>query len=63
MFKHLLIYDSTTLATVIAFITASSIFCTISYRAIRMKKSEIEKFENLPFETDRNPVSHDTHTY
>ncbi len=62
MFKHLIISNATAVTTVIAFITASSIYCSISWRAIRMNKADVEKFENLPFETDTTPVSHDVHT-
>ncbi len=60
MFRRLVFEDSAALFTIVAFITALSIFVTISWRALRMKRSQVERFENLPFATS-TPVSHDAH--
>jgi hypothetical protein len=38
--------------TIAAFITAVSIYVMISWRALRMKRSQVERFENLPFEIE-----------
>jgi hypothetical protein len=51
MFRRLVFEDSAALFTIAAFITAFSIFVTIAWRAIRMKRPQVEHFENLPFAT------------
>lgn len=51
MFKRLVFENSAAIFTIAAFITAVSIYVTISWRALRMKRPQIERFENLPFET------------
>ncbi len=51
MFRRLLLEDSAALFTIVAFITAVSIFVTITWRALRMRQPQIESFENLPFRT------------
>ncbi len=60
MFRRLVFEDSAALFTIAAFITALSIFVTISWRALRMKRPQIERFENLPFEIP-TPSAHDAH--
>ena len=51
MFRRLMLEDSAALFTIVAFITAVSIFVTITWRALRMRQTQIENFENLPFRT------------
>ena len=58
MFRRLVFEESAALFTIAAFITAASIFITISWRALRMKKSQVERFENLPFSI-ATPSAHD----
>jgi hypothetical protein len=58
MFRRLVFEDSAAIFTVAAFITAVSIFVTISLRAVRMKRPEVRRFENLPFEIP-TPSAHD----
>ena len=60
MFKRLVLEDSATLFTLVAFITAVSFFVTISWRALRMKRPQLERFENLPFTTETPAARHDT---
>jgi hypothetical protein len=60
MFKRLILEDSAALFTIIAFITATSIYFTISWRAFRMKRPQVERFENLPFATATPAAHHDT---
>jgi hypothetical protein len=60
MFKRLVLEDSATLFTLVAFITAVSFFVTISWRALRMKRPQLERFENLPFATETPAARHDT---
>ena len=50
MFRRLVFEDAAALFTVVAFITAFTIFVTISWRALRMKKTHVARFENLPFD-------------
>lgn len=52
MFRRLVFEDSATLFTFVAFITAASIYIAFAWRALRMKRPQIERFENLPFETE-----------
>jgi hypothetical protein len=51
MFRRLVLEDSAALFTFAAFLTAASIFLATSWRALRMKRPQVERFENLPFET------------
>jgi hypothetical protein len=52
MFRRLIFEDSAALFTLAAFITAVSIYVSITWRALRMKRPQIERFEQLPFESD-----------
>jgi hypothetical protein len=60
MFKRLILEDSAALFTLIAFITAASIYITIGWRAFRMKRPQLSHFENLPFDTATPSAHHDT---
>ena len=51
MFKRLVFENSAALFTLAAFITASSIYVTIAWRALRMRRPQIAQFANLPFAT------------
>jgi hypothetical protein len=62
MFKRLILEDSAALFTLIAFITAASIYLTISWRAFRMKRPQLARFEHLPFDTPTPSARHDTDT-
>ena len=64
MFRRLLLEDSAAIFTFAAFITATSIFCAITWRALRMRRPQVEYFENLPFITATPPARHDAdHTH
>jgi hypothetical protein len=52
MFKRLILEDSAAWFTVAAFITAASIFVALTWRAVRMNRSQTAKFEHLPFDTE-----------
>jgi hypothetical protein len=54
MFRRLVFENTAALFTIVAFITASSIYVTIAWRALRMKRPQVERFENLPF-ADETP--------
>lgn len=60
MFRRLIFEDSATVFTLVAFITAVSIFVSISWRALRMKRPQLAHSEQLPFSTPTPAASHDT---
>ncbi len=49
MFRRLLLENWMSLFTLIAFITALSVYVTIFYRALRMRRPQVKHFANLPF--------------
>ena len=49
MFTRVVYADSAALGAAAAFAVAASIFITVSWRALRMKRPQIERLENLPF--------------
>ena len=52
MFRRLLFENWVNLFPLIALITAGSVYFTIFYRALRMKKVQIARFAGLPFESE-----------
>ena len=57
---HRLIFDHSAAAfTIVAFVTAASIFGAITLRALRMKRPQLEHFEQLPFATPTPPACHE----
>jgi hypothetical protein len=59
VFKRLIFEDSAALFTIAAFITAVSIYVTIGWRALRMKRAQIERFAHLPFDIETPAARHD----
>jgi hypothetical protein len=59
MFRRLVLEETAALFTFAAFLTAASIFLAMTWRALRMKRSQVEHFENLPFATATPPARHD----
>lgn len=59
MFRRLILENSTAIFTIVAFITATSIYVTFAWRALRMKRTQVARFENLPFETPTPSALHD----
>jgi hypothetical protein len=57
MFRRFLIEDWMSVFTIIAFVTALSVYLTIFYRALRMRRPQIEHFARLPLQDDDQPVS------
>ncbi len=49
MFRRLVFENSAALFTIAAFITAVSIYVSISWRALRMKRTQTARFADLPF--------------
>lgn len=61
MFRRLILEDSAAIFTIVAFVTAASIFAAIVWRACRMKRPQIERFARLPLQDDERPASrHDS---
>ena len=52
MFHRIFFENWVILFPLVAFITASSVYATIFYRALRMKVPQIERFSQLPFESE-----------
>ncbi len=52
MFQRILIEDWTTVFTVVAFITVASIYLTMLYRTLRLRRNEVDHLSNLPFSED-----------
>lgn len=51
MFRRLVFEETAALYTIVAFVTAATIYVTFAWRALRMKRPQVAQFENLPFET------------
>ena len=62
MFDRIAHGDSAELITIVAFSFAASIFITISWRAMKMGRAQIERFANLPFSTATPEASHEPDT-
>jgi hypothetical protein len=60
MFRRLALEDSAELFYLAAFITALCIFVCVAWRALRMKRPQVEHFEGLPFSTP-TPAAHEPH--
>ena len=59
MFRRLVFENTAAIFTLVAFITAVSIYVTITWRAWRMKRPQIEHFANLPFSTPTPSARHE----
>jgi hypothetical protein len=60
MFDHVVYGDSAKVITMVAFAAAFSIFVTISWRAVRMKRPQIDHLANLPFSTATPEAAHES---
>jgi hypothetical protein len=60
MFKRLLLEDSAAICTVVAFVTAVTIFVAIAWRALRMPRAQADRFANLPFTSESAATRHDS---
>ena len=60
MFRRLLLEDSAALFTITAFVTACTIFVAFVWRAVRMKRPQVDRFAQLPFEIDTPSARHDS---
>lgn len=57
MFRRLIFDSSAALFTVSALVTAVSIYVAIAWRALRMKRSQLQRFGHLPFEVETPAAS------
>ena len=65
MFRRLVFENSAALFTIVAFITAASIYAVFAWRALRMKRPQVAHFAHLPFDTATPSARHEaepTHT-
>jgi hypothetical protein len=60
MFKRLLLEDSAAIFTIVAFVTAVTIFVAIAWRALRMPRAQADRFAHLPFTTESAATRHDS---
>lgn len=58
MFRRL-IFDHAAICTSIAFAVTVSFYLTFLWRALRMKRKDIERFQNLPFNAESGDYKHD----
>lgn len=59
MFRRLVFENTAALFTFAAFITAASIYLAVAWRALRMHRSQVARFERLPFETATPSAQHE----
>lgn len=52
MFRRILIEDWTTIFTIVAFITVASIYLTMLYRTLRLRRPQVDHLSQLPFADD-----------
>ena len=59
MFSRLVFDHLALCCTLVAFVTSASIYFAFFWRALRMKPGQVERFANLPFDTDTPAAPHD----
>jgi hypothetical protein len=59
MFRRLLFDDWVMIFPLVAFVTAASIYATLTWRALRMRRAQIEHFAHLPFENETTVSLHE----
>lgn len=59
MFRRLVFENSAALFTLVAFVTALSIYVSFAWRALRMKRPQVTRFEHLPFATPTPAARHE----
>lgn len=56
MFKRLMLDDTTAIVTVVAFLTAATIYAGAVWRAFRMKRPQVERLASIPLADDERPA-------
>jgi hypothetical protein len=61
MFHRIIFDDWVVIFPLVAFITAVSVYATLTWRALKMRPAQLNHFENLPFndEPSRPASEHD----
>jgi hypothetical protein len=59
VFRRLVLENSAALYTIVAFVTAAAIYVAFAWRALRMKRPQVARLENLPFETATPAARHE----
>jgi len=59
MFQRLILEDSAAAYTIAAFSVATSIFVAVAWRALRMRRAQVDRFAQLPFETETPASQHE----
>jgi hypothetical protein len=57
MFRRLLFENWVSIFTIVAFITSASIYACFAWRALRMKRGQIDRLSQLPFESSSKALS------
>ncbi len=57
MFRRIILDNWIMIFPLAAFITAASVYVTFTYRALRMRRSQIDHFANLPFSDSHDDTS------
>lgn len=63
MFSRITFADSAVWFGIAAFMTAFSIFATFAWRALRMKRPQLDRFEQLPFSVPTPSADDPRHTH
>ena len=59
MFRRLLLENWTSIFTLAAFITALSVYVTVCCRALRMQRSQLDRFAALPLADAPEDLRHE----
>jgi hypothetical protein len=57
MFRRLVLEHTTAIVTIAAFLTAASIYAAVVWRALRMKRPQLDRLAQIPFEDETRPAS------
>lgn len=49
MFRRLILEDYTAACLIVAFLTVATIFLAFAWRALRMTRTQVDRFAQLPF--------------
>jgi hypothetical protein len=59
MFRRLLFENWVSIFTLVAFITSASIYVSFTWRALRMKRVQLDRLSDLPFGANSEETRHD----
>lgn len=58
MFRRIILDNWVAIFPLVSFITAAAVYVTITYKALRMRRGQIDRFAQLPF-NDQPEAPHD----